>query len=96
MISQKSQVTATGALFLANGLGIGAWAAALPGLQDRLSFNPLQLSFAFFAFAFAAVVSMPFGGAVAIRVGAACLSVLSTVSFGLALVFVSFSWNSII
>jgi MFS family permease len=87
------QAMATGTLFLANGLGIGAWAAALPGLQDRLSFNTLQLSVALFSFAVAAVISMSIGGGIAVRLGAARLSVLSAASFGIAFVFVAFSWN---
>jgi MFS family permease len=81
------------AVFLANGLGIGAWAAALPGLQQRLSFSTAQLSLALLAFAAAAVIAMVLAGATAARVGAARLTRLSAISFAIALVCPAFSPN---
>lgn len=84
---------AIGAVFLANGLGIGAWAAALPGLQRNLSFSTAQLSLALLAFAIGAVIAMPLAGAIAARIGAARLTRLSAVSFAVALVGPAFSPN---
>lgn len=84
---------AIGAVFLANGLGIGAWAAALPGLQRSLSFSTAQLSLALLAFAIGAVISMPLAGAIAARIGAARLTRLSAVSFAVALVGPALSPN---
>jgi MFS family permease len=81
------------AVFLANGLGIGAWAAALPGLQRGLSFSTAQLSLALLAFAVGAVIAMTLAGATAVKISAARLTRLSAISFAIALVCPAFSPN---
>ena len=47
------------ALFLANGLCIGAWATAIPALKARFGLSDGTLSLALLAFAAGAVLSMP-------------------------------------
>jgi MFS family permease len=60
---------ATSLLFLANGLGIGAWAAAIPLLQRRLQLSTGRLSLVLLAFAAGAVVAMPLAGLLGARLG---------------------------
>ncbi len=49
----------TSTVFFANGLGIGAWAAAIPTLKAALALSDAQLSGALLALAAGAVSSMP-------------------------------------
>ena len=60
---------ATSALFLVNGVGIGAWASAVAPLQARLALSPAALSLALLALAAGAIVTMPLAGALAGRLG---------------------------
>lgn len=76
---------ATSAIFFANGLGIGAWAVAIPGLKQKLSLTDATLSVALLAFAAGAVVSMPLAGGLAARSGPHKLTIISALAFALAL-----------
>ncbi|MBV8472127.1 MAG: MFS transporter [Hyphomicrobiales bacterium] len=60
---------ATSALFLINGLGIGAWASSVAPLQARLSLSPAALSLALLAMAAGAIVTMPLAGLLAEKLG---------------------------
>ena len=76
---------ATAAIFFGNGLGIGAWAAAIPGLKLNLSLSDATLSIVLLAFAAGAVVSMPLAGGLAARGGPHKLTFFSALAFALAL-----------
>jgi MFS family permease len=57
------------AVFLADGFGIGAWAAAIPSLKHALALSDAELSLALLAFAAGAIVFMPLSGALTPRLG---------------------------
>ena len=54
-------------VFFANGLGIGAWAAAIPRLKTELSLSDGALSLVLLGFAAGAVTAMPLTGLLAAR-----------------------------
>jgi len=85
-IRLASRRTAVLAAFLANGLGIGAWAAALPMLKSGLGLSDGQLGLALFGFAAGAVVSMPLTGAYAPRHGSGRATWIAGLAFAFALV----------
>ena len=58
---------ATLAAFFVNGLGIGAWSAAIPPLKVAFALSDGRLSLILLAFAGGAILFMPIGGAVAPR-----------------------------
>jgi len=58
---------ATLAVFFVNGLGIGAWSAAIPPLKFDFALSDGSLSLILLAFAGGAVLFMPIGGGVAPR-----------------------------
>jgi MFS family permease len=76
---------ATAGVFLGNGLGIGAWAAAIPVLQQRLALSNGALSLALLAFAVGAVVAMPVAGLLAPRLGTARASRWAGAAFAMSL-----------
>jgi MFS family permease len=63
------QRLATLGVFLANGLGIGSWAAAIPRLKADLALSDAGLSVALMAFAAGAIVAMLLMGAFGYRLG---------------------------
>jgi hypothetical protein len=84
---------ANSAMFLGNGLGIGAWAASIPLLQARLQLSDGQLSIALLGFATGAVLAMPLTGRLAPRIGVARATRLAALAFGLALLGPGFAPN---
>jgi MFS family permease len=60
---------ATLMVFFANGLGIGAWATAIPPLKQALALSDASLSLALLALAAGAVCCMPLSGRLVPRVG---------------------------
>ena len=60
---------ATLAVFAANGIGIGSWAAAIPTLKHALALSDAELSLALLAFAAGALVFMPLAGVLTPRLG---------------------------
>ena len=60
---------ATLAVFAANGIGIGSWAAAIPTLKNALALSDAELSLALLAFAAGALVFMPLTGVLTPRLG---------------------------
>lgn len=62
---------ATTAVFFINGIGIGAWSAAVPALKALFQLTDGGLSLILLAFAAGAVTSMPLAGALAPRWGGA-------------------------
>jgi MFS family permease len=82
---------AVAAIFFGNGLGIGAWAVAIPGLKLQLALSDATLSFVLLAFAAGAVVSMPLAGRLAARGGPHKLTIISALAFALALALPPFA-----
>jgi fucose permease len=76
---------ATTAVFLANGFGIGAWAASIPHLKEAFRLDDGQLSGILLAFAVGAVASMPAAGALVPRSGSGRATRWAGIAFGLAL-----------
>jgi MFS family permease len=60
---------ATLGIFLANGIGIGAWAASIPRIKEHLALSDSTLGLALLAFAAGAIVAMPLAGRIALRFG---------------------------
>lgn len=60
---------ATTAVFLVNGLGIGAWAVEVPRIKESLGLSDPSLGMALFCFALGALVAMPLAGKLAPRFG---------------------------
>lgn len=54
-------------VFLANGLGIGSWAASIPSIKADLALSDAGLGFALLAFAAGGIVAMPLTGLLAHR-----------------------------
>jgi MFS family permease len=87
---------ATLAVFFVNGLGIGAWSAAIPPLKVAFALSDGRLSLILLAFAGGAVSFMPIGGAVAPRWAPTGLTTARaafafTLSFALPLL----AWNAL-
>jgi fucose permease len=72
-------------VFLANGVGIGAWAACIPALKTRLSLSDGALGFVLFAFAVGAVLLMQLAARLTRRLGPANATRAATLLFGVAL-----------
>lgn len=75
----------TTAMFLANGLGIGAWAVEVPRIQAQLGLTDAALGLALFAFALGAIVAMPLAGRLSPRLGSGRATALTGVAFVLLL-----------
>jgi hypothetical protein len=78
-------------VFLANGLGIGAWAAAIPRVKADLALSDAGLSFALLAFAAGGVVAMPVTGLVAHRVRSGPASIVAGFAFAAAIAAIGFT-----
>ncbi|NRR32143.1 MFS transporter [Oxalobacteraceae bacterium] len=77
---------ATQAVFFANGLGIGAWASAIPPLKQGLALTDGQLSMALLAMAAGAVCCMPLCGRLVPRLGGTGAATrLAAIAFALML-----------
>ena len=86
-----SERAAVVAVFLANGVGIGAWAACIPALKARLALSDGALGFVLFAFAVGAVLLMQLAARLTRRLGAARATRVATLLFGVALPLPAFA-----
>ena len=86
-----SERAAVVAVFLANGVGIGAWAACIPALKARLALSDGALGFVLFAFAVGAVLSMQLAARLTRRLGPAKATRAATLLFGVALPLPAFA-----
>ena len=84
--AERAAVTA---VFLANGLGIGAWAASVPAFKGALHLSAGALSFALLAFAAGAVLAMPLTSFVVPRLGTGRATRLAALVFATALLLPS-------
>jgi hypothetical protein len=82
---------ATLGVFLANGLGIGSWAAAIPRLKADLALSDAGLSVALMAFAAGAIVAMLLMGAFGHRLRSGPASVIAGFAFAGALAVLGFA-----
>lgn len=76
--------------FLAAGVGIGAWAASLPLVSNKLAIDKGELGLILLCFAAGAIVLMVSIGRYIDRVGSDLLSLIGCVFFGLFVVGISF------
>ncbi|QRM56426.1 MFS transporter [Sinorhizobium sp. BG8] len=77
-------------LFLAGGVGIGAWASSLPLLSAKMGLDKAQLGTLLLCFAFGAIVLMVNVGRFSDRFTSYALSLCGSVAFGLAIFLVPF------
>ena len=78
-------------VFLANGLGIGAWAAAIPRIKGDLGLSDAGLSVALLAFAAGAITAMPLVGFFAHRLRSGQASIIAGFGFAAALAAIGFA-----
>jgi predicted MFS family arabinose efflux permease len=78
-------------VFLANGLGIGSWAAAIPRVKADLALSDAGLSFALLAFAAGGIVAMPLTGLLAHRLRSGPASIVGGFAFAAAIAAIGFS-----
>ena len=78
-------------VFLANGLGIGAWAAAIPRVKADLALSDAGLSFALLAFAAGGIVAMPLTGLLAHRLRSGPASIVAGFAFAGAIAAIGFT-----
>ena len=86
-----SERAAVVAVFLANGVGIGAWAACIPALKARLALSDGALGFVLFAFAVGAVLLMQLAARLTRRLGPAKATRAAALLFGVALPLPAFA-----
>ncbi|HEY3621965.1 MAG TPA: MFS transporter [Roseiarcus sp.] len=79
------QRLATLSVFLANGLGIGSWAAAIPRVKADLALSDAGLSAALLAFAAGGIVAMPLTGLLAHRLRSGLASIVGGFAFAAAI-----------
>ncbi|WP_292165615.1 MFS transporter [Mesorhizobium sp.] len=73
-------------VFLAGGIGIGAWAASLPSISAGLQIDKGTLGFVLLCFAAGAILTMTNVGRLMPRFGTRTLSLVACTGFGLALI----------
>jgi MFS family permease len=76
---------AISAVFLANGFGIGVWAAFIPIIKERLGLSDGMLAVVLFGAAAGAIVAMPVSGMLCDRFGSRRITAMSGAVFGAAL-----------
>jgi MFS family permease len=81
------------ALFLANGSGIGMWAATIAPIKLLYGLSDFQLSMVLLAFAIGAILTMTMTGHVAARFGSARVALLSSLAFVLVVPIPAFMPN---
>jgi MFS family permease len=79
------------AVFLADGVGIGAWAACIPALKARLALSDGALGFVLFAFAVGAVIFMQLAARLTRRLGPAKATRAATLLFAVTLPLPAFA-----
>ena len=85
------QRLATLGIFVANGMGIGCWAAAIPRVKADLALSDGTLSVALLAFAGGAIIAMPLMGLFSHRLRSGPASVIAGLGFAAALAALGFA-----
>ncbi|TIP82693.1 MAG: MFS transporter, partial [Mesorhizobium sp.] len=73
-------------VFLAGGIGIGAWAASLPSISAELQIDKGTLGLVLLCFAAGAILTMTNVGRLVPRFGTRTLCLVACTGFGLALI----------
>jgi MFS family permease len=73
------------ALFLANGTGIGLWAATITPIKLEHGLSPFQLSEVLLAFAIGAILTMTVTGHIQARFGSARVAVLTSLAYAIVI-----------
>jgi MFS family permease len=81
------------ALFLANGSGIGLWAATIAPIKLLYGLSDFQLSMVLLAFAIGAILTMTMAGHIAARFGSARVALLTGLAFVLVIPIPAFMPN---
>jgi hypothetical protein len=85
------QRLATTGVFVANGAGVGCWAAAIPRVKADLALSDATLSLALLAFAAGAIIAMPLMGLFAHRLRSGPASVVAGFGFAATLAGLGFA-----
>ncbi|PCE27883.1 MFS transporter [Paraburkholderia acidicola] len=88
-----SERVATTAIFLANGLGIGAWAVEIPRIKEALALSDSLLGIALLAFGLGAIVAMQLAGRFSLRFGSGRLTAALAIAFAVLLPFPALAPN---
>ena len=91
MAPLRSQRLATTGVFVANGMGIGCWAAAIPRVKADLALSDATLSVALLSFAAGAIIAMPLMGLFAHRLRSGPASIVAGFGFAAALAVLGFA-----
>ena len=91
MAPLRSQRLATTGVFVANGMGIGCWAAAIPRVKADLALSDATLSVALLSFAAGAIIAMPLMGLFAHRLRSGPASVIAGLGFAAVLAALGFA-----
>ncbi|MGO9418660.1 MFS transporter [Roseiarcus sp.] len=91
-VSWRERAAVT-AVFLVLGIGIGAWAAAIPAFKARLGISDGQLALALFAFAAGAILAMLGAAALAGRFGPAKATRIAALLFSGSLLLPALAGN---
>jgi MFS family permease len=73
------------ALFLANGTGIGLWAATITPIKLEHGLSPFQLSLVLLAFAIGAILTMTMTGHIQARFGSARVALIASLCYAIVL-----------
>ena len=87
----RSQRLATTGVFVANGMGIGCWAAAIPRIKADLALSDATLSVALLSFAAGAIIAMPLMGLFAHRLRSGPASIIAGLGFAAVLAALGFA-----
>ncbi len=77
--------TATAAIFLLNGFGVGSWAVRIPAVREALSLSDATLGLVLLATALGSLVSMPLIGRLCALYGSRRVTLIISVLFAMAL-----------
>jgi MFS family permease len=80
---------ATYAMFFADGLGFGIWAAHIPAFKLKFQLSDSSLSIVLLAVAAGSIISMPLTGQAVRHFGSRCCIAVSVACYALCLVFIA-------
>lgn len=87
---------ATYAMFFADGIGFGIWAAHIPAFKQRFHLSDSSLSIVLLAVAAGSIFSMPLAGQAVRHFGSRCSIAVSVAGYGLCLVSIALAPNLIL
>lgn len=93
MHQQKKQRNAVIVSFIFNGALFGAWASRIPAFIEKFSITPQQISMLLLCLAAGAITSFPIAGRITDSIGAARLSAITFICYGLVFSALGMSLN---